>query len=70
MSEEKKAVRLNISLKPDVIDELDRMADLWGTTRSGMVTILIKLRSDQDKSISAVPLLQEFMSLKNEGQLN
>ncbi|NLM66824.1 MAG: hypothetical protein GX180_06580 [Enterococcus sp.] len=45
-----KAKRVQMTLKPDVVDELDRLAKEWGTTRSGMVTILTKLRVDHDSS--------------------
>lgn len=43
--------RIQITLKPDVVAELDKMAEEWGTSRSGMITILTKLRRDYEKSI-------------------
>lgn len=43
--------RIQITLKPDVITELDKMAKECGTSRSGMITILTKLRRDYEKSI-------------------
>lgn len=44
-----KVKRVQITLKSDVADELDKMAQEWGTTRSGMVTILTKLRRDYER---------------------
>lgn len=43
--------RIQITLKPDVVAELDKMAEEWGTSRSGMITILTKLRRDYEKSL-------------------
>lgn len=44
MPEEEKAKRLSITLKPDVIKELDNFAEQWGVSRSGMISILVKLK--------------------------
>lgn len=53
--------RVQITLRPQVLVELDRLADEWGTTRSGMITILTKLRVDHDNS----ELLAEFVKDKD-----
>ena len=53
--------RVQITLRPQVLAELDRLADEWGTTRSGMITILTKLRVDHDNS----ELLAEFVKDKD-----
>lgn len=53
--------RVQITLRPQVLTELDRLADEWGTTRSGMITILTKLRVDHDNS----ELLAEFVKDKD-----
>ena len=45
-----KAKRVQMTLRPEIVEELDRLADEWGTTRSGMVTILTKLRVSHDNS--------------------
>lgn len=44
-----KIKRFQITLKPDIAEELDKMAEEWGTTRSGMVTILTKMRREHEK---------------------
>lgn len=44
-----KPKKIMITLKPDIVEELDRMAKEWGTTRSGMVTILTKMRVEHEK---------------------
>jgi metal-responsive CopG/Arc/MetJ family transcriptional regulator len=44
------AVRVTITIRPEVLKELDRMAEEWGTSRSGMITILTKLRVDYEMS--------------------
>ena len=53
--------RVQITLRPQVLVELDRLVDEWGTTRSGMITILTKLRVDHDNS----ELLAEFVKDKD-----
>lgn len=47
MSDEK-SKKILITLKPDILEELDKMADEWGTSRSGMIAILTKLRKEQE----------------------
>lgn len=47
MSEEN-VKRIQITLKPEIAEQLDLMAEEWGTTRSGMVTILTKLRREYE----------------------
>ena len=44
MPEDEKAKRLSITLKPEVIKDLDDFAEKWGGSRSGMISILVKLR--------------------------
>lgn len=46
---EEKSKKIMMTLKPEIVDELDRMAKQWGTSRSGMVTILTKLRSEYER---------------------
>lgn len=43
-----KPKKIMITLKPDIVEDLDRMAKEWGTTRSGMIAILTKLRKEQE----------------------
>lgn len=50
MSINEQSKRITVSLKPDTIEILDKLAKEWGTTRSGMITILAKLRVDHDHS--------------------
>lgn len=50
MSDENKAKKITVTIKPEVLKELDRLAEEWGVTRSGMITILTKLRVDQEYS--------------------
>lgn len=38
---EDKAKRVSVTLKPDVLKSLDKLAEEWGTSRSGMITILV-----------------------------
>lgn len=44
MSEDEKAKRISVTLKPEVIKELDDFAEQWGVSRSGMISVLVKLR--------------------------
>lgn len=44
-----KVKRFQITLKPEVAKELEKMAEEWGTSRSGMITILTKLRRDYER---------------------
>ena len=57
--EKNKAKRVQMTLKPEIVEELDRLADEWGTTRSGMVTILTKLRVSHDELELLVELLKD-----------
>ena len=43
-----KVKRYQITLKPNIAYELDKMADEWGTTRSGMIATLIKLKKEEE----------------------
>lgn len=43
MSDDEKAKIVSVSLKPEVIRELDSLAESWGTSRSGMISILVKM---------------------------
>lgn len=53
MSEEEKAKRISVTLKPEVISVLDELADDWGTSRSGMISILVKLgKNDKEEYYS------------------
>ena len=45
---EEKSKKIMMTLKPEIVEELDKMAKEWGTSRSGMVTILTKLRKEQE----------------------
>ena len=54
-----KSKRVQMTLKPEIVDELDRLADEWGTTRSGMVTILTKLRVANDKNELLAEILKD-----------
>lgn len=56
---EEKAKKVTITIKPDVLKDLDKLASEWGTTRSGMITILTKLRIDHDYSEELAYLLKE-----------
>ena len=42
--------RVQITLRPQVLEDLDRLADEWGTSRSGMITLLTRLRVDFERS--------------------
>lgn len=44
MSCESESIRITITLKPNILKELDRLAKEWGTSRSGMVTNLTQLQ--------------------------
>lgn len=46
-----KSKKIMMTLKPDVVEELDKMAKEWSTSRSGMVTILTKLRRDYERDV-------------------
>ena len=46
-----KSKKIMMTLKPEIVEELDKMAKEWGTSRSGMVTILTKLRRDQERDL-------------------
>lgn len=52
-----KSKRVQMTLRPEVVEDLDRLAKEWGTTRSGMVTILTKLRVSHDE----IELLAELL---------
>lgn len=54
-----KAKRVQMTLRPEIVEELDRLADEWGTTRSGMVTILTKLRVAHDKTELLAEILKD-----------
>lgn len=43
-----KVKRYQITLKPSVADDLDKMADQWGVTRSAMIANLIKLKKEEE----------------------
>lgn len=52
-----KSKRVQMTLRPEVVEDLDILAKEWGTTRSGMVTILTKLRVSHDE----IELLAELL---------
>lgn len=52
-----KAKKVTVTLKPDVLASLDKLAEEWGTNRSAMIAILVKLRMSHDH-------LEEIASLK------
>lgn len=64
--------RIQITLKPDIIIELDKMAEEWGTSRSGMITILTKLRRDYERERfeSDIAEMQLRDLVKDKGVLN
>lgn len=53
-----KAKKVTITLKPDVLVALDKLAEEWGTNRSVMIAILVKLRMNHDH-------FEEIASLKS-----
>lgn len=59
MSNDKKVKRVQITLKPEVLNDLDKLADEWGTTRSGMVTILTRLRLEHDRTEELAEVLRD-----------
>ena len=66
---EEKSKKIMMTLKPDILEELDNMAKEWGTSRSGMVTILTKLRRDYERDLFERNLEERFLyerSLKGE----
>ena len=42
-------IRVNMSMRPESLEKLDVLAELWGLSRSSMVTTLVNLRLDQEK---------------------
>ncbi|HFU4369979.1 TPA: hypothetical protein ACGO9H_002083 [Streptococcus suis] len=43
MQMEDNKIRVNVMLRPSVLSELDRLASEWGTSRSEMIAILVKI---------------------------
>ena len=62
MEQKSEVKRVQVTLKPEILRELDRLAVEWGTTRSGMITILTKLRVDHDNSELLASLLDKNVS--------
>lgn len=58
---EEKSKKIMMTLKPDIVEELDNMAKEWGTSRSGMVTILTKLRRDYERNLFENSLEERFL---------
>lgn len=56
---DEKAKKVTITIKPDVLRDLDKLASEWGTTRSGMITILTKLRINHDQLEELAYVLKE-----------
>lgn len=70
MAEEKKAVKVTITLKPDVLNNLDDLAEEFGLSRSGMITVLVQNRIREDKAMNMSVEFQEMLGRIEEIQEN
>jgi len=47
---EDKSQKVNVTFKPNVLEILDEYADMWGLSRSGMLSALVMMKYEQDKA--------------------
>ena len=56
-------IRVNVMLRPSVLFELDRLASEWGTSRSEMIAILVKIH---EEIVSLIWLSRCMTSMEKE----
>jgi len=61
--------KATITLRSDVLEELDKMASDWGLSRSGMITTLVKMRLREDAAMGFMnnsDLMESISKLANQ----
>ena len=64
----KKSEKLNLTLKPKVLETLNGMAEEYGMSRSAFITMLVMNKQEQQQAIESVRLadgLQRSQSVLN-----
>lgn len=61
MEEEEKSAKATITLKPAVLENLDKLASDFGLSRSGMITVLVKNRIREDEAMQMSKEFQEAL---------
>ena len=52
----KKSEKLNLTLKPKVLETLNAMADEYGMSRSAFITMLVMNKQEQQQAMESVRL--------------
>lgn len=65
--QEEKVVKATITLKQSVLENLDRFANEFGLSRSGMIAVLVQNRVREDEAIKMSKDLDQ--ALKSIGNL-